>query len=647
MMTEDQLVQAVKVNLSAPTLPLSPFWAATGYANADFTYTPAFGRMYQYLSSYARHMKFMRLHNILTLHGQGDRFLLESHCDYGNPGNGFHGQDIVATRSEDGALHYDWTFVDRVYDRIRAHEMKPIVELCFLPSAFSRKNADPNIPDDYNEYAAFIKAFAEHCVERYGLMEVRSWYFEAWNEPDGHGWWKNPETFFAMYDYAENALHEVDDELRFGGPASMQKEESYQLFERFLQHCDHGLNYCTGRFGTRVDFLSVHCKGGMENGYCASTDAMFAAVNRYITIIDRYPAFKNTEFFNDESDIVWNGNIGVSVHSWLNFRNTHYAPGFVCKMIARYCTDVCDKGVNLTIVDSDNSHLQWERRLFSGNRSQLTPLGQYPTRDVIKKPFFNAYVLLSHLGNERWTVKSEDQYYGIKYGVLPTRAGNVLSVMVWNFEDGIADDMGERTIRVELCGLDLSGRYRVVEYRIDQRHSTANPLWHEMGAPEVPSREQAILLRTAADLETTGPVQEMTAENGMLSFTLEMPPHAVSLLKIVPADINTVPAAVQNVCAEVELGCDGKPQVFLHWTPNKERDFLHYVIRRSRNGGAEETICDRLSQNTATYVDMAVAENDHVVYRIEAVNMAMKCSAAGESKEVTVNRQEGERYGSL
>ena len=139
----------------------------------------------------------------------------------------------------------------------------------------------------------------------------------------------------------------------------------------------------------------------------------------------------------------------------------------------------------------------------------------------------------------------------------------------------------------------------------------------------------------------------MTAENGMLSFTLEMPPHAVSLLKIVPADINTVPAAVQNVCAEVELGCDGKPQVFLHWTPNKERDFLHYVIRRSRNGGAEETICDRLSQNTATYVDMAVAENDHVVYRIEAVNMAMKCSAAGESKEVTVNRQEGERYGSL
>ena len=254
----------------------------------------------------------------------------------------------------------------------------------------------------------------------------------------------------------------------------------------------------------------------------------------------------------------------------------------------------------------------------------------------MKKPFFNAYVLLSHLGTERWAVKNDDEYYGVKYGVLPTRAGDVLTMMVWKFEDGIADDMGARTIRLELNGLNNPAGYRVVEYHIDQNHSTANPLWHQMGAPAIPSREQAIQLRTAADLQAAGPVQEMTAENGCLFFTLELPPHAVSLLKIVPADQQDAPAAVQNVQAEAETGCDGKPQVFLHWAPNEERDFLHYIIKRSRNGGAAETICDRLSQNTATYVDMTVAENDRVVYYVEAVNMAMQHSAAGASQEIIV-----------
>ncbi len=56
-----QPIQTVKVDVTTPALPLPPFWAATGYANADFTYTPAFGRMYDYLSSYARHMKYIHI----------------------------------------------------------------------------------------------------------------------------------------------------------------------------------------------------------------------------------------------------------------------------------------------------------------------------------------------------------------------------------------------------------------------------------------------------------------------------------------------------------------------------------------------------------------------------------------------------------
>ena len=87
------------------------------------------------------------------------------------------------------------------------------------------------------------------------------------------------------------------------------------------------MNYKSGRFGTRIDFISVHCKAGYPKDTNPNTDVMFDWVKRYSALIKNYPEFNDVEFINDESDIVWDGNLGVWMKSWLNFRNTHYAPG--------------------------------------------------------------------------------------------------------------------------------------------------------------------------------------------------------------------------------------------------------------------------------------------------------------------------------
>ena len=61
----------------------------------------------------------------------------------------------------------------------------------FMPSALAsgsrtifwwRGNVTP--PKDYNKWADFIRAFATHLTERYGEDEVKTWYFEVWNEPN-------------------------------------------------------------------------------------------------------------------------------------------------------------------------------------------------------------------------------------------------------------------------------------------------------------------------------------------------------------------------------------------------------------------------------------------------------------------------------
>ncbi len=45
-----------------------------------------------------------------------------------------------------------------------------------------RANVTP--PADYGEWEALIRALTQHLVERYGLAEVRTWFFEVWNEPN-------------------------------------------------------------------------------------------------------------------------------------------------------------------------------------------------------------------------------------------------------------------------------------------------------------------------------------------------------------------------------------------------------------------------------------------------------------------------------
>src|SRR5262249_26482269 len=46
-------------------------------------------------------------------------------------------------------------------------------------------------PKDWARWNWFIEQYIRHAIERYGLTEVRRWYFEVWNEP---GWISSGKT---------------------------------------------------------------------------------------------------------------------------------------------------------------------------------------------------------------------------------------------------------------------------------------------------------------------------------------------------------------------------------------------------------------------------------------------------------------------
>ncbi|PUA27212.1 MAG: glycoside hydrolase [Cellvibrio sp. 79] len=127
-----------------------------------------------------------------------------------------------------GREHYNFQYIDALYDYILSIGMKPFVELGFMPSALAsgdktifwwRGNVTP--PHSYEKWEALIKKLTEHWTERYGAEEVASWYFEVWNEPNLDGFWAGTQAeYFKLYAHSARAIKSVNPNYKVGGPAT-------------------------------------------------------------------------------------------------------------------------------------------------------------------------------------------------------------------------------------------------------------------------------------------------------------------------------------------------------------------------------------------------------------------------------------------
>src|SRR5215475_5601474 len=99
----------------------------------------------------------------------------------------FHDEVGLYNEDAQGKPVYNFSYIDQIYDGLLADGVKPFVELSFMPKKLASAEFwhpfwyHPNIsePKDYAKWDAMIQAFAKHLIERYGIDEVSSWYFEV------------------------------------------------------------------------------------------------------------------------------------------------------------------------------------------------------------------------------------------------------------------------------------------------------------------------------------------------------------------------------------------------------------------------------------------------------------------------------------
>jgi xylan 1,4-beta-xylosidase len=139
----------------------------------------------------------------------------------------FH-EVLQTVKKENGKLVYDWTGIDKLYDDLLARKIKPFVELGFTPKALATSDLKIFYWEGYTSHPELegwrdlITAFVTHCQQRYGKEEVRSWFFEVWNEPNLDGFWErgDQKAYFELYHVTAKAIKAIDPALRVGGPST-------------------------------------------------------------------------------------------------------------------------------------------------------------------------------------------------------------------------------------------------------------------------------------------------------------------------------------------------------------------------------------------------------------------------------------------
>lgn len=180
-------------------------------------------------------------------------------------------RDLFRNRWSSSTLDdYNFSELEAAIEQVLRQGLKPYIKTGNTPLKYSSRprigefgvNVKP--PDDYEAYYRYIKALAESLVERFGIDEVKTWWWGVLTEYENRDWFDagDPEStkiaYFKLYDYTVAALEDaLGPENVIVGAHSMSTIPGYWDEREFIEHVATGINYKTGQQGTQIDFLAV------------------------------------------------------------------------------------------------------------------------------------------------------------------------------------------------------------------------------------------------------------------------------------------------------------------------------------------------------------------------------------------------------
>ena len=415
----------------------------------------------------------------------------------------FHDEVGLYDEDPQGQPVYNFSYVDEIYDGLLANNVRPFVELSFMPEKLASKEIlqafwyKPNVapPKDWNKWDELIKQFTGHLVARYGIDEVSRWYFEVWNEPNLDFWGGDPrqQTYWELYDHTARAIKAVSPRLRVGGPATAQAAWA----DAFLRHCSEN--------HVPADFVSTHVYANDKSQDVFGTNEDIPRNQMVCRAVKKvHDQIKASPMPN--LPLIWS-EFNASYMNEPAVTDSSYMGPWMADTI-RQCDGLVDIMSYWTFSD-----------VFEEQGVVKTPFyGGYGliAEDGIPKPAFNAFKLLHKLGTERIELNSDS-------ALLTRRKDGSLVLAAWNY--ALPEQPGTpKTIALQFKDAKLK---RALISRADPEHGDVHSLYEKLGAPPFPTHEQIDQLKKAAELPAP---EAQTLKNG--EIRLSLPSYGLAVVEV-------------------------------------------------------------------------------------------------------------------
>ncbi len=386
----------------------------------------------------------------------------------------FHDDMDVVYLREDGSIGYHWHHIDKIYDYLLSIGMKPFVELNPMPKLiasgeqtmfFYAMNVTP--PKSFDMWYDLVLKFTMHITERYGEDEVKTWYFEVWNEPNLECFWSaDQKAYFELYKTSVNAVKSVCKYYRTGGPATATCE----WVEDIINYCDEN--------NLPLDFISTHLYP--QDEYCLYKDrkgSPYENIGEYF--IEEVKSVKK-RVLNSKMPhlpIFWTEFNTLSADStehitFLNNTALDRIYGASCVLRCLIETMDYSDGVSYWTASDVFEECQMRHTPFSGTYGLLTLQG-------IKKATFNAYELMSRMRGNRY-----DLTYSAPMGAgaIASEDHGVYRILLYNCNLPEIKDQPHWKEKIYIP--DINAKDYIFEMaKIEKGRGSAYEEWVKMGKP--------------------------------------------------------------------------------------------------------------------------------------------------------------------
>lgn len=399
----------------------------------------------------------------------------------------------VYREDKNGNPEYNFQYIDVLYDFIIGIGMKPFVELGFMPEALAsgrqtifwwRGNVTP--PKDYKKWGELIRNLTLHFTERYGVDEVKTWYFEVWNEPNLSGFWAGTqEEYFTLYRYSVNAIKGVNKEYRVGGPATAGAAWEVEM-----------IDFCS-KNNLPLDFISTHSYG-VKQGYLDE-------FGNFGTVLDKNPMSVSGDVLNSRKEIANSSMPNLELHytEW----SSSYTPADPIHDSYHQAAYVLEKIKQVGNATKSMSYWVFTD-IFEEPGPRFTPFhGGFGLLNYqsINKPAFYSYKFMNKLGNTElmntdsssWACKDKKgNIQVLLWDFTNTHPGDSVNNQVYYIHDLPAKSKGK--VKIDISEIP-PGIYKVDIYKVGYRVNDPYTTYSDMGRHSQLTKEQVQKIKKLND----------------------------------------------------------------------------------------------------------------------------------------------------